>query len=53
MIPLLRTGLAFGAVLKLALATDTVSVLIMEIVDNAVMLAIPGATDAGLDRGLF
>ena len=53
MIPLLRAGLAFGAVLKLALAADTASVLIMEIVDNAIMLAIPGAMDAGLDSGLF
>ena len=48
MIPLLRAGLAFGAVLKLALAADTVSVLIMEIVDNAIMLTIPGAMDATL-----
>lgn len=53
MVPLLRTGLAFGAVLKLALAADTFSVLIMEIVDNAIMLAIPGAMDAGLDSLLF
>lgn len=53
MVPLLRAGLAFGAVLKLALAADTVSVLIMEIVDNAIMLIIPGAMDAGLDSGLF
>jgi hypothetical protein len=53
MIPLLRVGLAFGAVLKLALAADTVSILIMEIVDNAIMLVIPGAMDAGLDTGLF
>lgn len=53
MIPLLRAGLAFGAVIKLALAADTVSVLIMEIVDNAIMLVIPGAMDAGLDSGLF
>ena len=53
MIPLLKAGLAFGAVLKLALAADTVSVLIMEIVDNAIMLVIPGAMDAGLDSGLF
>lgn len=53
MIPLLRAGLPFGAVLKLALAADTVSVLIMEIVDNAIMLVIPGAMSAGLDSGLF
>jgi hypothetical protein len=53
MVPLLRAGLAFGSVLKLALAADTVSVAIMEIVDNAIMLVIPGAMDAGLDAGLF
>jgi hypothetical protein len=53
MVPLLKAGLAFGAVLKLALASDTVSILIMEIVDNAIMLVIPGAMDAGLDSGVF
>jgi hypothetical protein len=53
MLPLLRARLAFGEVLKLALAADTVSILIMEIVDNAIMLVIPGAMDAGLDSGLF
>jgi Domain of unknown function (DUF4396) len=52
-IPLLRAGLALGAVMKLALAADTASILIMEIVDNAIMLIIPGAMDAGLDSGLF
>jgi Domain of unknown function (DUF4396) len=53
MIPLLRSGLAFGNVLKLALAADTVSVAIMEVVDNAIMLVIPGAMEAGLDSLLF
>ncbi len=53
MVPLLKAGLAFGAVLKLALAADTVSIAIMEIVDNAIMLLIPGAMDAGLDTVLF
>lgn len=53
MVPLLRAGLAFGAVLKLALAADTISILIMEIVDNGIMLLIPGAMDAGLGSGLF
>ena len=53
MLPLLRAGLAFGPVVKLALAADTVSITIMEIVDNAVMLAIPGAMHAGLDELLF
>lgn len=53
MIPLLRTGLAFGAVLKLALAADTVSIALMEIVDNLIMLVIPGAMDAHLTSPLF
>jgi Domain of unknown function (DUF4396) len=53
MIPLLRAGLAFGTVLRLALASDTVSILIMEIVDNVIMLFIPGAMDAGLMSPLF
>lgn len=53
MLPLLRAGLAFGAVLKLALAADTFSILIMEVIDNAIMLLIPGAMDAELDSLLF
>jgi hypothetical protein len=53
MIPLIRGGLAFGAVLRLAFAADTVSITIMEIVDNAIMLLIPGAMDAGLANPLF
>jgi hypothetical protein len=53
MIPLLRNGLAFGSVIGLAFASDTVSIAIMEIVDNAIMLVIPGAMDAGLTSPLF
>ena len=53
MIPLLRAGIAFGAVLKLALAADTASIFIMEIIDNGIMLVIPGARDAGLSSPLF
>jgi Domain of unknown function (DUF4396) len=53
MIPLVRSGLALGAATRIALAADTVSITIMEIVDNLVMLAIPGAMDAGLDSVLF
>jgi hypothetical protein len=53
MLPLFRSGLAFSAVMKLALAADTVSIAIMEIVDNAIMLAIPGAMHAGLGSLLF
>ena len=51
--PLLRAGLAVGAAAGLALAADTASITIMEIVDNAIMLAIPGAMAAGLKEPLF
>ena len=53
MVPLLRAGVAVGAVLKLALAADTISIAIMEVGDNAIMVLIPGAMDAGLDTALF
>lgn len=53
MLPLLRGGIGIGAALKLAFAADTASITIMEIVDNAVMLVIPGAMDAGLGDFLF
>lgn len=52
-VPLLRAGLPTKVALKLALAADTASITVMEIVDNAIMLAIPGAMDAGLDTPLF
>ncbi len=52
-IPLLRSGLALAAVVPIALAADTVSILIMEAVDNAVMVLVPGALDAGLGDPLF
>jgi hypothetical protein len=51
--PLFASGLATGAVLRLAFASDTVSITIMEIVDNAIMLLIPGAMDAGLGSARF
>src|SRR3546814_16610845 len=53
MFPLLRSVLAFGAVLKLALAADTVSVAIMDVVDKGIMLVIPGAMEAPLSSPLF
>ena len=53
MLPLLRAGIALGAAVPLALASDTVSIAVMEIVDNAIMLLIPGAMDAGLTNLLF
>jgi hypothetical protein len=52
-LPLLRSGLALSTVVPLALAADTISITIMEIVDNLVMLVIPGAMDAGLDSIRF
>jgi hypothetical protein len=53
MLPLLRAGLAFAAAVPLALASDTLSIAVMELVDNAIILVIPGAMDAGLDDLLF
>ena len=52
-LPLLRSGLALAAVVPIALASDTISIATMEVVDNAIMLLIPGALDAGLDSPLF
>ncbi len=51
--PLLLSGMSLRRAAKLALAADTASITIMEIVDNAIMLAIPGAMDAPLDSLLF
>ncbi len=52
-VPVLRSGLALRAAAGVALAADTVSITVMEIVDNAIMLVIPGAMDAGLTSWLF
>jgi hypothetical protein len=52
-VPLLRSGLALAAVLPIALAADTFSITVMEIVDNAIVLVIPGAMEAGLADLLF
>jgi len=52
-LPLLRSGLALGAVIPIALASDTLSIATMEIVDNLIILTIPGAMEAGLDSLLF
>ena len=52
-VPLMREGLPLRAAVGLALAADTVSIVVMELVDNAVMLAIPGAMHAGLGDALF
>jgi hypothetical protein len=53
MLPLLRGGVALAAAIPVALAADTISITIMEIVDNAILLVIPGAMDAGLSDLLF
>ena len=45
---LLRAGMAIGAVIPIAFASDTLSITVMEIVDNAIILVIPGAMEAGL-----
>ena len=52
-LPLLRSGMALGAVIPIAFASDTLSIATMEIVDNLIILAVPGAMDAGLDSLLF
>jgi hypothetical protein len=49
----LRSGLDLRSAVKVALAADTVSIAVMEVVDNAVVLAVPGAMDAGLGSVLF
>jgi hypothetical protein len=49
----LAGGVGFTQALKVALAADTVSIAVMEIVDNAVVVAVPGAMDAGLTSALF
>lgn len=52
-LPLLGAGMGLGRALRLVLAADTVSILVMELVDNAVMAVIPGAMDAGLVDPVF
>jgi hypothetical protein len=53
MVPLLRSRMPLAKAAGLAFASDTISITIMEIVDNAVMLVIPGAMDAPLTGFLF
>jgi uncharacterized membrane protein YbjE (DUF340 family) len=49
----LRTGLTFRQAMTVALAADTISIAVMELVDNAVVVAVPGAMDAGITTALF
>lgn len=51
--PLLRAGVPLRRALPLAFASDTASITVMEIVDNAFILLVPGAIDAGLGQALF
>jgi len=52
-LPLVKAGMKLSAVLPLVLAADTLSIATMELVDNLVMLTIPGAMDAGLVNPIF
>ncbi|XVS61966.1 DUF4396 domain-containing protein [Actinosynnema sp. CA-299493] len=49
----LKAGVGFRRALKVALAADTISIAVMEVIDNAVMLTVPGAMEAGLSSWLF
>src|SRR3954454_14008434 len=49
----LASGVGFRQALRIALAADTVSIAVMEVVDNGVVLAVPGAMDAGISSALF
>ena len=51
--PLVGSGMALRAAMGLAFAADTLSITVMEIVDNAILLLIPGAMDAGIGDVLF
>jgi hypothetical protein len=51
--PLLRAGLTLAVVIPIALASDTFSIAVMELIDNAVVLIVPGAMEAGLGTLLF
>jgi hypothetical protein len=48
-LPLVRAGLSLATIVPIVLATDTVSITIMEIIENLTMLVFPGAMEAGLD----
>jgi hypothetical protein len=52
-LPLLRAGLSIAAIVPIALAADTVSIAIMELIDNLTVVLVPGALEAGLGDGRF
>ncbi|CAN7481835.1 DUF4396 domain-containing protein [Knoellia sp. LjRoot47] len=51
--PVLRAGVPFATALGVAFAADTVSITVMEVIDNAIVLVVPGAMEAGLASWLF
>lgn len=52
-VPVLRAGLAISVIIPIAFASDTISIAIMEAIDNAAMALVPGAMESGLDDPLF
>ncbi|HRN97510.1 MAG TPA: DUF4396 domain-containing protein [Candidatus Saccharibacteria bacterium] len=52
-IPIKRSGMSTRAAIRTTLAADTISITSMEIIDNLIMIVIPGAMMAGLNSGLF
>lgn len=52
-LPLVKAGLAAGAVVSTALAADTVSITIMEAIDNVFVVLIPGAMESGVGDPLL
>ena len=53
LVPLVKGGMSWGKAASIAFASDTVSIAVMELMDNVMMLLIPGAMAAGLTDGLF
>jgi Domain of unknown function (DUF4396) len=53
LLPVLRAGVPIRRALPIAFASDTASIAVMELVDNAFILLVPGAISAGLGDGLF
>jgi hypothetical protein len=53
LVPLLRAGMSMGRAMRVALAADSVSITVMEVIDNAIILAVPGAMRVGLASWLF
>ena len=51
--PLVKSGMGLASAAKVALAADTAAIALLEVVDNGIMLVIPGAMDAGLASPLF